>query len=131
MTYKEQLTDPRWQMKRLHIFERDKGTCQYCGDTKTELQVHHTKYDYSKMAWEYPDYIFQTLCKDCHAAITTHIREHGSAEEFDTIRINKRLIIYSKGKLNIPIGDIQRMEIPEEDTHTITQFLINNWLKNG
>ena len=131
MTYKEHLANPKWQQKRLLIFERDKFACHYCGDTTTELHVHHTKYDLTKMAWEYPNYIYQTLCKDCHKAVTIHIEEHGNADEFDAIKINKRLIIYSKGKLQLPVGDRQRMTIAEGDTVTITQFLINNWLKNG
>ncbi len=135
MTYKEQLADPRWQKKRLHIFERDKFTCQICLDTETNLQVHHTKYDYSKMAWDYPDYIYQTLCEDCHKAITAHIKEHGDSDDFNAIRIKSndrpdKFIIYSKGMLKLPINDNKRLKIPESDTKKIVQFLLNNWLKS-
>lgn len=32
--YKEKLKDPRWQKKRLQIFERDDWCCQKCGDER-------------------------------------------------------------------------------------------------
>ncbi len=31
MTYSEKLRDPRWQKKRLQIFERDGWKCRVCG----------------------------------------------------------------------------------------------------
>ena len=46
--------------------ERDEFTCQYCYDTKTELQVHHIKY-IGTAPEETPDEYLVTLCKDCHA----------------------------------------------------------------
>lgn len=66
MTYAEQLQHPLWQKKRLHIFERDKFTCTYCGDTDTQLHVHHKEYENGKKAWEVPDELLITLCKHCH-----------------------------------------------------------------
>lgn len=137
MTYKEQLTDPRWQKKRLQILERDKWACQICSDTTTQLQVHHKKYDYFKMAWEYPDYVYQTLCKDCHSAITNHINEYGNVEEFNVLKLKhkgnpNRIITYNNGTLKIPIkNDVNNVYFNDSDTYKIVQFLINNWLKNG
>ena len=65
MTYAEKLRDPRWQRKRLEILDRDGWACCSCGSKKKNLQVHHLIY--SKLdPWEYPDYVFQTLCYDCH-----------------------------------------------------------------
>ena len=32
MNYSEQLKSPKWQKKRLEIMQRDKFTCQLCGD---------------------------------------------------------------------------------------------------
>ena len=66
MTYKQLLRDPRWQKKRLHIFERDQWTCQRCGSTTRELQVHHLAY--TGAPWEAPDHLLQTLCAPCHTA---------------------------------------------------------------
>ena len=44
-SYKKLLKDPRWQKKRLKVLERAGWACEECGDTKTELHVHHTFYD--------------------------------------------------------------------------------------
>lgn len=67
MTYKEQLLDPRWQRKRLHIFERDNWTCcaSNCGAKNKNLQIHHKEY-LNILAWEYPDDMLVTLCDTCH-----------------------------------------------------------------
>lgn len=138
MTYKEQLADPRWQRKRLQILERDKFTCQYCLDTTTQLQVHHRRYDktFQTLAWEYPNHVYQTLCKDCHKAISEHIEEYGNVGEFATLRIKHndmpdRLIVYSNGKVIIPIEhDVNNLYLYDYDAQKIVQFLINHWLKN-
>jgi len=67
MTYSEKLRDPRWQKKRLQILKRDKFKCTYCGDDKSELQIHHLKY--SGEPWEVKNEFLITLCKDCHSII--------------------------------------------------------------
>ena len=64
--YSKKLRDPRWQKKRLQIFERDEWSCVRCGDTGAELQVHHKEYIESKNPWESPDNDLETLCKNCH-----------------------------------------------------------------
>lgn len=65
-TYSQKLLDPRWQKKRLEILNRDNWTCQYCGETKVTLHVHHEAYERGKEPWEAEDYLLTTLCKDCH-----------------------------------------------------------------
>lgn len=67
-TYRDKLRDPRWQQKRLKIFERDAWTCQACGDTQTELQVHHLMYEGNP--WDAPDTMLKTLCAPCHKHVT-------------------------------------------------------------
>jgi 5-methylcytosine-specific restriction endonuclease McrA len=65
MTYKEKLRDPRWQRKRLEIFQRDDFTCVICRAKTRNIQVHHIvycKFD----PWDYPNHLLQTLCEDCH-----------------------------------------------------------------
>lgn len=64
MTYVEKLRHPKWQKKRLEIFERDGFTCTKCGDTETELQVHHLKY--TGEPWDAPSENLVTVCKHCH-----------------------------------------------------------------
>jgi len=66
MTYAEKLKDPRWQRKRLQIMERDKFTCRFCRSKDKTLNVHHKIYTKGKSPWEYEDYVFVTLCEDCH-----------------------------------------------------------------
>lgn len=65
MTYSEKLRNPLWQKKRLFILERDNWKCQCCDCTDKNLQVHHVVYS-KRDPWDYPDYLYQTLCEDCH-----------------------------------------------------------------
>jgi hypothetical protein len=63
--YNEKLKDPRWQRKRLKIFERDSWTCQLCSRTDLELNVHHL-YRTTEEPWDEPDLHLLTLCRLCH-----------------------------------------------------------------
>ena len=68
MTYSEKLRDPRWQKLRLEILQRDSFTCRFCGSGLNggkNLQVHHVIYK-KRDPWDYPQYLYQTLCDDCH-----------------------------------------------------------------
>lgn len=66
MKYSEKLKDPRWQKKRLEIFERDEFSCRQCCDDKSTICVHHLRYISGIEPWEYPDHLLITLCEDCH-----------------------------------------------------------------
>jgi hypothetical protein len=66
--YGEKLKDPRWQKKRLKVFERDNWTCQCCGDKDSTLNVHHK--GYVGEPWDCPDENLVTVCEDCHEIIT-------------------------------------------------------------
>lgn len=66
MTYEWLLKDPRWQKKRLEIFQRDSFTCTKCGDTYSPLHVHHFYYNHDLQPWEYPDHMLTTYCDLCH-----------------------------------------------------------------
>lgn len=63
-TYSEKLKSPKWQKKRLEVLNRDDFTCQHCGDTETELHVHHLKYSGEPHEATLENLL--TLCKDCH-----------------------------------------------------------------
>jgi 5-methylcytosine-specific restriction endonuclease McrA len=65
--YSNKLKDPRWQKKRLEILQRDKWSCQQCGDEETELHVHHRYYEYNLDPWNYPDADMFSLCYLCHS----------------------------------------------------------------
>lgn len=68
MDYSTKLKSPKWQKKRLEVFNRDNFSCRTCGDTETELHVHHLKY--TGEPWDAPLEDLQTLCKDCHFYFT-------------------------------------------------------------
>ena len=66
LSYSEKLKDPRWQKKRLQIFERDKWKCQNCGESDDTLHVHHLSYKKNIDPWDYPSTLLITLCEKCH-----------------------------------------------------------------
>lgn len=65
-TYLEKLKDPRWQKKRLKIFERDEWTCQICYNVESTLNIHRRYYLNDNNPWDYPDDSFVSLCESCH-----------------------------------------------------------------
>jgi len=69
MTYDEKLQDPRWQHKRLNIFNRDDWTCQICDCKSETLHAHHRYYITGREPWDYPMDAYITLCKHCHDLI--------------------------------------------------------------
>lgn len=76
--YTELLKDPRWQKRRLEIFQRDNWTCQICDSTKKTLHLHHVDYLPDTEPWDYPDYLLVTLCKPCH---DTETKDRAIAEQ--------------------------------------------------
>lgn len=80
--YLEKLKDPRWQKKRLEIFQRDEWTCQKCFDQESTLVVHHRCYLLDVEPWDYPDYLLITLCESCHEL------EREQWAEYETLLIN-------------------------------------------
>lgn len=64
--YSEKLKDPRWQRKRLEVFNRDEFKCRVCHDTSQTLHCHHRYYVPGREPWEYPSVCYLTVCKPCH-----------------------------------------------------------------
>ena len=58
-SYQEKLKDPRWQKRRLEIFERDSWKCTICGNDKITLHIHHKEYDGDP--WDAPSQCLETL----------------------------------------------------------------------
>jgi len=83
--YAEKLTHPKWQRRRLEIFNRDDFTCQKCGDKETTLHVHHLIY-FDCNPWDYNDGELITLCAHCHGLIENLKDAHA---DFDTIEVAK------------------------------------------
>lgn len=71
MKFSDQYKHPKWQQKRMEVFENVKSLhdvlcCQRCFDTEVQLQVHHKRYVKDKMIWEYPISELELLCSQCH-----------------------------------------------------------------
>lgn len=64
--YSEKFKDPRWQQKRLEVFQRDGFKCLDCGATDRQLHVHHLYYISKRDPWAYPLGSLRTLCEICH-----------------------------------------------------------------
>lgn len=89
--YSEKLKDPRWQRKRLQVFERDNWTCLSCNRTDRTLHIHHLKYSPGLEPWEYDLSLLVTYCELCHN--TEHlIGEELNNSLLDIIRNNRLLI---------------------------------------
>jgi len=87
-TYAEKLKDPRWQKKRLEVFERDDWTCQECGDKTNTLVVHHEKYSKQyKNPWDYPFKLLSTLCEKCHDKYHGKVECHDISPELNNFDI--------------------------------------------
>lgn len=64
--YAQKLKDPRWQQRRLQIFESAEFKCEDCGDDKTTLHAHHCIYINDREPWDYSDECFRCICEKCH-----------------------------------------------------------------
>lgn len=82
MTYADKLKDPRWQKKRLEVFNRDEWKCIMCKDDTTTLHVHH--FEYSGNPWEAEMESLATLCHHCHKMV-----EHSKKGDINIISAAK------------------------------------------
>ena len=111
MNYSEQLKSPMWQKKRLEILNRDNFTCQDCGDTESQLQVHHKSYVFGNKAWEYDNDNLVTLCETCHSCLTDlkkiiKLRIDNQFISSDQLHYVEK-IISALGRMNL--GDISQV----------------------
>lgn len=65
-TYSQKLLDPRWQRKRLEVFQRANFTCERCGATGKTLNAHHRAYFRGREPWDYLADQLECVCVDCH-----------------------------------------------------------------
>jgi len=63
--YQKALKHPKWQRKRLKIFERDGWMCKTCKSKNKTLHVHHKEYT-KRYPWNEPNKNLITVCEDCH-----------------------------------------------------------------
>lgn len=80
--YEKYINSPEWKHKRLARLKLDKFRCRTCG-SEEDLECHHVSYEY---LGNEPLSDLITLCKICHEAITSSIRErryNGKKINFD------------------------------------------------
>lgn len=83
MTYSDKLKDPRWQKKRLEVFQRDDFTCVACGAKDKQLHAHHCYYVSGREPWEYGDRAIKTLCSQCHDVAHLNSKDTMNQEEWE------------------------------------------------
>lgn len=124
-TYAEKLKDPRWQKKRLHIFNRDGWACTVCKSTTNTLQVHHLRYFKNCDPWEYDDMFLTTLCELCHKA------EHGIAPTVQQIESVYGFLLPTIDEPNVVISINQQInQLTEKLRDGVAQGLEEEILKN-
>lgn len=90
LTYRDKLSDPRWQRRRLEVFSRDGFACLCCGAKDKPLHAHHTFYEFGLDPWDYEAGDLLTLCKDCHQEVElTVIQCRGNLKMIRLLRVLK------------------------------------------
>jgi hypothetical protein len=75
-TYAEKLLDPRWQKKRLELFQKKNWQCEGCGNRSETLHAHHKAYRKCQ-PWEYDISELRCLCERCHGRVEDYKKEIG------------------------------------------------------
>jgi hypothetical protein len=109
-TYYDLLKHPKWQEKRLQVFERAGFECEHCGEKEITLHVHHSYYTPGLKPWEYPLESLHCFCQRCH----------------DEVRKQRIAFDQQVGKIGYPEIDhlfgyalgIQVFKDFEDDVHT-------------
>ncbi len=118
ISYSDKLKDPRWQKKRLEIFNRYEFTCKLCGDKETTLNIHHKKYVYGKEPWEYDNEELVTLCEHCHS-MAEQLGLHKTKNAIDKFSVTK----YYSNKFPILLVSVNDLcFIRTSDGHFIKLF---------
>jgi hypothetical protein len=81
MKYSDKLKDPRWQKKRLEVFERDGWCCQCCGDSESPLLAEA----FHSICMLYPPDVTANIIH--HALKTREIMEFMSNKLFESIKV--------------------------------------------
>lgn len=96
LSYQEQLKHPLWQKKRLEILQAADFKCKMCGAADVELHIHHRIYKKENLAWDYPNWALDCLCKDCHKLAEIHKKQLSYAHALSGI-FDARIVGYATG----------------------------------
>lgn len=99
MTYQEQLDQPEWKRKRTEIILRDNGVCRVCLQQRPNPDIHHLKYIWGKMAWDYPNELLIVVCRGCHEQVES-LKKQFSLMMHDDLGVcmGKNFIALANGK---------------------------------
>lgn len=110
MNYEDQLNTSAWMRRKYDILKRDNFVCNncLCDNYERKLDVHHIAYIKNRKAWDYPDYLLVTLCRDCHK------KEHDEKNILKTKKIIQWIVklLEPKQKLNVEINYIKEKKSP-------------------
>ncbi len=84
LSYSEKLLDPRWQRKRLEVFNAAGWRCQECNADDQTLHVHHIFYVSCLEPWDAPPELLLCLCK-------YHHEERQAVEQVIFVEVAKHL----------------------------------------
>lgn len=68
-SYRSQYLDPRWQKKRLEVFQANDFLCGVCHNGERTLHVHHKQYIANRDVWDYEIEQLACLCETCHKVV--------------------------------------------------------------
>jgi len=120
--YSEQLKDPRWQRKRLEVFQKSDFMCEQCGSETKQLHAHHKYYDFDRDVWDYPNEDLMCLCESCHKdnhALDKLIKKTLKRMSYDN---KARLVGYAEAV----IGDV-----PERRTNNLYWVGVKDFSAGG
>lgn len=127
--YLEKLLDPRWQKKRLEVFERDEFYCRSCCNDKNTLHCHHFNYINGRDPWDYDNDNFITLCSECHKEISEKIiiAREALNKNYDCTSIDdiiKILEVFSQSNPVLPAIVLDFIEFYTTSDHRATSSLL-------
>jgi 5-methylcytosine-specific restriction endonuclease McrA len=92
LSYREQLLDHRWELKKNEILNRDNNTCLICGDKNHFHEVHHICYIPDLLAWEYDNELLKTVCRKHHIILTYDLPKISGLIAWDILAGNISII---------------------------------------
>lgn len=100
--YKKAFGHPLWQKKRLEIMQRDGFKCLFCGDSESQLNVHHCFYLSGRNPWDYSNESLFTLCRPCHSLISDEDSDYTHPSKIASSCWNLEALAYLRACLQVP-----------------------------
>lgn len=83
MKYADQLNTPQWFAFRQEVLDIRGSECEDCHNVEAPFNIHHCRYDFERMAWEYSYEDVRVLCLGCHERL--HKRERQFRWVFENV----------------------------------------------